>query len=96
MGIPLFLNGPGVRGRVIGGRHSVPESKLSDRYERLGQHVVNAVPLATECAFWDNSTNPVLTKMNSFRFGLLDCPKHSHVIECSFDATSSGALCRLF
>lgn len=53
--IPVELAVARVTNREQQGGHSLPESKIRQRYERLWAHIAEAVPLAEEVHAYDNT-----------------------------------------
>lgn len=61
--VPVELTVQRVAERVTRGGHTVPETKIRDRYERLWSLVADAVSISQRAEFFDNSsaTNPLVT-----------------------------------
>lgn len=53
--VPVELSVARVRARVANDGHSVPEDKIRARFERLWDLIAQAVPLADDAFFYDNS-----------------------------------------
>ncbi|MEO6627957.1 MAG: AAA family ATPase [Aquihabitans sp.] len=70
--IPLQLSGPRVEARVAGGGHSVPATKLADRFQRLWPNVAAVIPLCHRVVFWDNSRDEGFVEVASYRHGVPD------------------------
>ncbi|MGB4780206.1 hypothetical protein [Microbacterium sp.] len=53
--VPVELTVQRVRERVRRGGHSAPEEKIRQRYDRLWDHVAEAIPIADVTEVLDNS-----------------------------------------
>lgn len=67
--VPLELTMARVEYRVAAGGHSVPSTKVKERYERLWAVVAEAIRVADVASCWDNSTLQGPVKVASFTCG---------------------------
>ena len=70
--IPEELAVSRVSNRVLHGGHSVPESKVRERYRRLWAHIAEAIVIAHDAGVYDNSRAAnAFRRVASFRSGAM-------------------------
>jgi predicted ABC-type ATPase len=72
--VPEDLVAARVATRVRNGRHSVPENKIRERYQRLWPQVAVATAKVQSATFWDNSTLDGPDRVAEFANGQLLAP----------------------